>query len=57
MSYPTTRTFARTTQEAFKDASYGEWFYPPEKSLATKVLFHVGVYLWIAIGIYFWVTA
>lgn len=57
MSFPTTRVFARSTQEAFKDASYGEWFYPPEKSLATKVLFHVGVYLWIALGFYFWVTS
>jgi len=55
MSFPTSRKFPRTTAEAFKDASYGEWFYPPEPK--SKVLLYISLYLWAMIGLYFWVTA
>ena len=55
MSFPTTRIYPRTTQEAFKDASYGEWFYPPEPK--SKALLYIGLYLWAMIAIYFLVTA
>jgi len=56
--WPTTRCFPRTTRDAFKDdADAARWWYPPEQRWQDKVLFAVGVLLWVAIAVYFWKSA
>jgi len=34
--YPTTRRFARSTMQAFQQ-DQGEWWYPPERTLTSRV--------------------
>ena len=51
--WPTTRCYPRTTQEAFKDAEYVEWWFPPENNMRNIVLTTLGVAAWIGISIYF----
>jgi hypothetical protein len=55
--WPTTRCFARTTQEAFKDGEYIEWFFPPEKNVRGIVFVVTGVILWVGLCVYFWRSA
>jgi hypothetical protein len=55
--WPTTRTFPRTTREAFKDdIENAQWWYPPEQRWQDRLLFWLSVALWIVICVYLWKT-
>jgi len=52
---PTTRCYPRTLLDAFPDdAVNSEWFYPPETTWQDRVVFWAGIFMWVAIGFYFW---
>lgn len=54
---PTTRTFPRTSSDAFRDADASQWWFAPEDTRADRALFWSGVIMWVALITYFVVTA
>lgn len=46
--WPTTRCYPRTLLEAFPQDNT-EWFYPPEQRMRDKVMFWVGIAIWVAV--------
>lgn len=50
--WPTTRCFARTTEDAFKHLGCDpEWFFPPEKhrGWGNAVMMIAGIMLWVGL--------
>lgn len=53
--WPTTRRFARSTNEAFReDVDNAQWWFPPEKTWQDRLMFWTGVILWVGLAVYFW---
>ena len=54
---PTTRTFPRSVNDAFRDVNNSEWFYPPENTWMDRTMYWTGIAMWVGLIIYFVVTA
>jgi hypothetical protein len=51
--WPTTRRYPRTTKEAFpNDIENAQWWFPPEQRWQDKLLFAVGVVMWVVLSVY-----